>query len=446
MYKRCRLVSFDGGVQADVSIQRPDRYRQLEAAPPDLPLIARGGGYAYAAASFGEGSVTQDMRCFDRLLSFDSESGEVEVEAGVTLGKLLSFAAPRGFWLPQLPGYPDITVGGAIAANVHGKSPSRDGTFRQSVLRVTLFHTRKGWVNASPSENEDLFQLTIGGFGLTGTIVKALLRLQPLGGGRVITETHAVASIAEAFAELSRPSSRHDFAYTWHNGAPTRGRFGKGLVITGSIEPGSPVADPLARSYRILPSMPTKGRLPVTVWGGWRTALLNSVFLGANRMRPRCRRESLFDSVFPFARKPMYFRLYGQTGLIESQILVPHAEAPAFAAALEEEILRHQPPVVFVSCKAMGGKQSLLRFEGPGFSLAVNMVRDRRALAFLAVLDELVLQFRAIPSLIKDSRLPRVVVERCYPELKTFRRLLRQVDPSYPYASELSRRLALCAT
>ena len=183
-----RLVSFDGGVSTRVAVQRPDRYRHLEAAWGDgRPRIARGGGYSYAAASFDADSVTSDMRRFDRILAFDSASRRVKVEAGLTLGRLLAFTTGRGLWITQIPGYPDITVGGAIAANVQGKGAFRAGTFRHAVVDVTLFHSDRGWTTLSRNENPSVFELTLGGFGLTGTIVSATLQLEPLPGYEVST-------------------------------------------------------------------------------------------------------------------------------------------------------------------------------------------------------------------------------------------------------------------
>lgn len=442
MYSDCELVSFDGGVRAQVRVHRPSAYRNIEQAATDGPLITRGGGYAYAAASFGEGSLTLDMSQFDRILSFDPESGTIEVEAGMTLGSLLAFVVSKSFWLNQIPGYPGITVGGAIAANVHGKNPARDGTFRESVLSLTLFHAAHGWITASKDANADLFDLTLGGYGLTGTIVKATLRLERLDGGEVMTEFRPLESMSSGLIQLKEAvTDGCDFAYTWHDGSSRRGGFGKGLLVRGSIEPGTSISLPFSRAFRKLHPMPTRGRLPVTIWGGWRTAAINATYMAAARVLPSKRRVSLFDSTFPFASRSMYFRLYGSRGLLESQLVIPADKILAFVAALEQAVVEHSAPLVMLSLKAMGGRQTLLRLEGNGFLLALNMPRGPQALAFMPVMDDLATRFDAFPSLIKDSRLPRPVVERCYPGLEEFGRRLRKFDPGGSYASELSRRL-----
>ncbi len=114
--------SFDDGVVERAVYSRPDRYRMIKSDVGDGPRIARGGGYSYAAASFGGGSRVVEMRAFDRVLRFDPERRLIEVEAGATLEDVLTFTAPRGLYLPVQPGYPAITVGGCLAANVHGSA------------------------------------------------------------------------------------------------------------------------------------------------------------------------------------------------------------------------------------------------------------------------------------------------------------------------------------
>jgi len=444
MFRRVRLASFDNGVTADVTLQRPDRYRHLEAAWSDgKPRIARGGGYSLAAASFDADSVVQDMRLFDRILAFDAATRTITVEAGLTLGHLLAFTTKSGLWLPPLPGYPDITVGGAIAANVHGKGASQDGTFRHWVKNVTLFHPDRGWSSASAHENAELFEFTLGGFGLSGTIISAQLRLDPLPGGEAWTRMSAVGSLTEGWERLAEGADRNGFVYTWHDAAPRRGSFGKGLLVEGGIVPESPLPHDFVPRYKVLSASATDGRYPFAVWGGARTALINGLYRAASRLRPQERREPLFDALFPFARRHAYFRMYGHTGLIECQLLFPKEAAKTVLTALEEKILQHRPPTVFVSLKAMRGEPQLLRFERDGICMALHMVRNRDGLAFAKVVDDITIENGGLPSLIKDSRLPRSVVEKCHAGIDEFRALRQRQDPNRRYQSELSKRLAL---
>lgn len=439
-----RLVSFDGGVSARVAVQRPDRYRHLEAAWGDgRPRIARGGGYSYAAASFDADSVTIDMRRFDRILAFDPASRRIKVEAGLTLGRLLDFTTERGLWITQIPGYPDITVGGAIAANVQGKGAFRAGTFRHVVVDLTLVHPDLGWMTLSRDEKPFVFELTLGGFGLTGIIVCATLQLEPLPGHEVSTRVSPLATLSEGFARIRDGAEHCDFAYTWHDAAPIAASFGRGLLVEGEVVAGARPAGGFEPDYKILPPCGDQGRLPIALWGGPTTGLINGAFRALNRLQPQHRRETLFDSLFPFARSSMYFRLFGPRGLMESQILVRLPDADHFLAELESRIRRYRPPAIFFSLKMMRGQESYLRFERHGLCITVNMVRNGAGYDFASVLDELTERFGGLPSIIKDSRLPKAVAERCYAGIEAFRGELQAFDPARRFRSEVSRRLDL---
>jgi decaprenylphospho-beta-D-ribofuranose 2-oxidase len=439
-----RLVSFDAGVSARVAVQRPDRYRHLEAAWSDgRPRIVRGGGYSYAAASFDTDTVTIDMRRFDRILAFDPASRRIKVEAGLTLGRLLAFTTERGLWITQIPGYPDITVGGAIAANVQGKGAFRAGTFRHAVVDVTLFHPDLGWMTLSRDQSPSVFELTLGGFGLTGVIVSATLQLEPLPGHEVSMRVSPLTALSEGFARMRERAEHCDFAYTWHDAAPSAASFGRGLLVEGEVIAGARPAGGFEPRYKILSPCGDQGRLPIALWGGPMTGLINGAFRALNRLQPSRRRETLFESLFPFARSSMYFRLFGTRGLMESQILLRLPDADPFLAELESRVRKHRPPAIFISLKMMRGEESYLRFERHGLCVTVNMVRSGAGYDFASVLDELTERFDGLPSIIKDSRLPKSAVEKCYAGTGAFRTELRAFDPARRFRSELSRRLDL---
>ncbi|MFZ5878874.1 MAG: FAD-binding oxidoreductase, partial [Chloroflexota bacterium] len=192
-------ISFDGGYSTKAQYQQPDRYRMLvDADAGGYARIARGGGYSYAAASFGAEGVTQEMASFNRVIRFVPQERLIEVEAGITLGDLIGITTPQGVWLPVVPGYPGITVGGCIAANVHGKNPARNGAFINFVEEIVLFHPANGVTRVSRSADPHVFELTCGGYGLTGVILSATLRLETLPGSQLSRQRTTVGSLVEA--------------------------------------------------------------------------------------------------------------------------------------------------------------------------------------------------------------------------------------------------------
>ena len=335
--------SFDGGFVERASFCRPDRYRMVESMLGHGHVIARGGGYSYAAASFGAGSLVLDMTRFDRVLRFQPEERLVEVEAGTRLEQLLALTAPRGLILPVQPGYPAITVGGCIAGNVHGKNPYLEGTFRRSVVDLTLLHPRLGTLRLDRQNEPELFEMTCGGYGLTGIILAATLRLEPMPGWTASIERIPIDGLAEGLALVRERTPQSAFAYTWHDGTPVKGAFGRGFVYVGRLPEGPPPTGEVVPRYRRLTSA-SRPRLRVPIWGRTTSRLLGTGFRVFEALRPRSSVMPLFDALFPFARRGEYFLLYGRRGLAEVQSLVPHGGVDDFLRALEKQIVLLRAP------------------------------------------------------------------------------------------------------
>jgi decaprenylphospho-beta-D-ribofuranose 2-oxidase len=434
-------VSFDGGVRRTERVVRPDRYRALEALPADAPRSVRGGGYSYAAASFGAGVTVVDARAFDRLLAFDEASRTVECEAGTTLGKLHAAAECRGFYLPVQPGYPRITVGGCIAGDVHGKNHHRDGSFRHRVRALTLFHPAHGVLSLSRERDGELFDLTCGGLGLTGQILTATLALEPLPARTVAVTRTPIGGIAETAACL-RAAADADLVYTWHDFGVRGAGLGRGFLYAGRFAPAARVA--VSQTPRVWPlDAERRRRWRLPLFGRATTRAFNAAYGFAQAFTEPERALPLFDFLFPVARKVVYFEAFGAPGLHEYQVLLPEAALPDFAERARSAARRHGVPVTLASCKLFRGEQRLLRFDGTGVCLALDFPRSHASPAFAAELDEALLACRGIPNVLKDSRLPRAVAERAFPELERFRERLRTFDPKRLHRSELSERLGL---
>jgi len=438
LLRQSRFLTFDGAVSLVTAHQRPDRFRQLEADLGESKRIARGAGLSYAAASFGEGVVVQEMTAFDRLLAYDAEKRALRVEAGATLERVLQWARPRNLRLAVVPGYPRITIGGCIAADVHGKNPARDGTFCDSVESFRLFHPSRGYREVTRESDPDAFDATCGGFGLTGVIVDATLRLQRAPAPNVRTVSHEVASLGEAAQALAQMPDA-DFAYSWHDGTARGDRFGHGLVFTGAwteepAEQRDSPYDPMSAS--------TRAAWPFGIWSDRSARSANALYRRL-ALRQRSRVQSAFDADFPFARQTLYHRLYGRQGLAELQLLVPHDALAEFAAGLASIVERIAPPLVMLSMKRFSGRMRALSLSGEGMLVAMDLARGQATARFAEAIDGLAIQARAQPNVSKDSRLPADVAARTLPHYKSFRERLARVDPGRLYQSELSRRLAL---
>ncbi len=434
------LVSFDGGVAVRARLMRPDRYRHLEALDPAEPRIVRGGGYSYAAAGFGAGALVQDARAFDRVLAFDPEAATIECEAGATLEKLHSLLTPRGLYLPAQPGYPRITLGGCLAADVHGKNQARDGNFGRGVLGLRLFHPRHGFLDLGPGD--EAFDLTLGGLGLTGHVVSLRLQLARLPSPVVELKRRRIADVSLTLPCLETAGKSAPFLYTWQDFTARGAAFGRGFVYSGQfLTDGADGAYREARYSAIDASSRARPGFPF--FGRWTTPAFNRVYGAAQSWTPSERRLPLFDFLFPVARKVAYFRLFGRRGFHESQVLLPRSAFLPFAKELERFLGEHKTPITLASAKLFEGVPRFLRFDGPGVCLALDFPRGAHADPLLRFLDAAVPAHGGRPNVMKDSRLGGATVRACYPEYEAFKEALGRFDPARLYRSDLSVRLGL---
>jgi len=231
--KHTTFTTFDKTISINTLHQRPDRTRILEQNISCFQ-IPRGSGLSYTAASFGEDILVRELTSFNRILEFDAKQKTIVVESGITLKKLLEFSFKKKLFFPVLPGHPDITIGGCIAANVHGKNPLKDGSFKEHVLWMELFHPQNGTRIIEP--DCELFDATCGGLGLTGIITKIKLQLYDLPSDRITIERKKADSIMDS-VEIFEKNSDADVLYGWHNGSILK-NFGKGVVAVGSFSQG----------------------------------------------------------------------------------------------------------------------------------------------------------------------------------------------------------------
>ncbi len=428
------LRSFDRSCVERCRVQRPDRYRSIEALPANVECITRGGGVSYVGASFAAGSIVQDMRAFDRILGFDDERGLLTVEAGAPIGDVVRFALSRGWFLAVVPGHPKATVGGCIAADVHGKNPARDGTFRSQVEALELFDPALGWLAASAAENPERFAACFGGFGIPGLIGSATLRLVRAPGAYAIRRI-PVSGLIEA-AEVLLAHAGAPLLYGWHDGRARS--FGSGVIRFGLEAQASPRRRPRAD----LPAAIAPWR--VTAWNRIGIAAMNG-WIRRRWCRAGSSQSDVESALFPLNEARTYFAGFGAAGFVEAQWLVPHAQHAGFATALGELVARTRPRISLIASKLFDGDATGFSFDGKGIAYAIQCPQPqaRTQRVFLEALTELALAHKARPNLIKDSMLSAATLRRALPDFDAARDALRAFDPLGLRRSELTRRLEL---
>jgi decaprenylphospho-beta-D-ribofuranose 2-oxidase len=439
-----RLTSFDGGFAAVTRCYQPDRYSFWDGQH-NCTGISRGAGLSYAAASFALDGITIDHRRFNRILDFDSATNVVEVEAGATLATVYNFSTPRGLFLSVQPGHPSISVGGCIGTDVHGKNQYRDGTIMSQVVSLQLFHADHGILQLSRDENADLFRLTCGGYGLTGNIITARLKLRPLPSMQVRLSISPIERYADLPDALIDIASNADLVYSWHDFGSDGSRFGAGLLISGTFAPADDAHSARSHAARLVPSS-----LTAESRGFYRLPMLNGATVPfVNHAYRRLAMSSagvlipLHKFLFPVLGKEAYFQLFGTRGFHEYQVILPSAAFRSFVDEVKKRLLNTPVAITLASGKLFSGNRELLRFTGAGVCFALNFPRTPAGLQFAAFLDDLILDLGGWPNISKDSRLSAAVTQRAYPEYDRFKTLLQSFDPRRLYKSELSQRLAL---
>lgn len=413
--------------------------------------IARGAGRAYGDAAIGAASCL--LACgLDRFHHFDEASGRLTVEAGVLLSDIIAALLPRGFFPPVVPGTKFVTVGGMIAADIHGKNHHGAGSFGDHVESFDLALPDGEVRSCSAEENVDLFLATIGGMGLTGTILKATFRMAPVETAWIAQETVVARDLSESIAALS---AREDAPYSaaWIDCLASGAALGRSLIYLGRHATASDVealATPSQREQAQSPA-PKPARLsvpfdlPGLTLNRWSVAAFNEAYYrkgAASAAAPFLNRIDPF--FFPLDGILNWNRIYGRQGFLQHQSVIDadHAEK-AIGEILTRFARRGNASFLAVLKKLGPAGRGLLSFPSPGFTLALDLAIDRGVFDFLDEIDEIVVAAGGRIYLAKDARQSRATFAAGYPDLEKFRAIRRRIGAEGHIASRLSDRLGI---
>lgn len=407
------------------------------------PAIARGLGRSYGdAAQCGGGTV---IDCRGLTAPFEiSPSGLCRAGGGLSIDSLLERAVPAGWFVPVTPGTRQVTVGGAIASDVHGKNHHVDGAFAAHLRRLELV-APTGRILCGPED--PAFAASCGGMGLTGVITEATFQLIPIESSRIKVETERAGDLDACMALLAERAEEHRYSVAWVDGLAGGRKLGRSVVTRGDHArpaelPAGAAKDPLAyrprQRFRAPLAPPLSPLSPATI------ALMNEVWY---RKAPRTSKTS-FESIASFFH-PLdavgdWNLLYGTRGFIQYQYVVPFGAEEVVRDSLERLGRAGHPPYLVV-LKTFGPPgQGHLSFPREGWTLALDLPLGRAGLAeVLDGLDELVAEAGGRVYLTKDSRLRPELLEQMYPRLPAWREEARRLDPDGIMSSDLDRRLGL---
>ncbi|MET0981097.1 MAG: FAD-binding oxidoreductase [Telluria sp.] len=404
---------------------------QLRAAAP-TPGLARGLGRSYGDVGLNPGGVLWQVTGLDKFIGFDAASGRLLCEAGVTLRDIQQMAIPRGWILPVTPGTQMVTVGGAIANDVHGKNHHVVGSFGDHVRRLWLVRTDGSTIECGPDLAPAWFAATVGGLGLTGVISRAEIQLRPVAGPWLDTETIPYANLDEFFQLADASEAGWEYTVSWID---CLSKSGRGLFMRANAAAAAAAASAAPRKKaKTMPLTP-----PVSLVNSLSLRLFNTAYFQLHKQRAGHALAHYESFFYPLDNLLEWNRMYGPKGFYQYQSVVPRAAGKDAVAAMLGEIARSGDGSFLAVLKTFGDREApgMLSFAQPGVTLALDFPNHgERTHKLFGRLDAIVREAGGRIYMAKDARMPRALFEAGYPRLQEF---LAYRDPGI--SSALSRRL-----
>jgi FAD/FMN-containing dehydrogenase len=390
-------------------------------------LLPYGLGRSYGDSCLNAGNALVRTAGLDHFIAFDEERGILECEAGVSLEQILDLAVPRGWFLPVTPGTKFVTVGGAIANDVHGKNHHRAGTFGNHVVSLQLRRSDGSVVSCSPSEHPERFAATVGGLGLTGLILSATLRLMPVPGPFLVTERLPMAGVEDFFRLSEESGAEWEYTVAWVDSGARGTRLGRGVFLRGNHAPER--ADRSSGARRKLPlAVPVSA--PSIVLNRWSIEAFNRLYHAVQLRRPGPALEHFEPFFYPLDAVADWNRLYGRRGFFQYQCVVPTRNQEALRALLATVAASGERSFLSVM-KVLGliPSPGMLSFPRPGPTLALDFPnRDAPTRALFRRLDAIVLEAEGVIYPAKDATMTPETFRRSFPEWEGFQ---GHVDPAF---------------
>jgi decaprenylphospho-beta-D-ribofuranose 2-oxidase len=411
-------------------------------------VLARGLGRSYGDAAQNAGGTVLRLDGEAPGIVLDTTTGLVTTGGGVSLDRLMRCLLPRGWFVPVTPGTRYVTVGGAVAADIHGKNHHVDGSWGNHVVALDLVLGDGSAITVGPDRDADAYWATVGGMGLTGVITSCTFRAVPVPTSRMLVDTVRAQDLDECMRHMAETDHLHRYSVAWIDLMATGASMGRSVITGGDHAPldalsGREQRDPHAFHPRVRVGAPS------LVPGG----LLNRATIKAfneawYRKAPRRREgevQALSTFFHPLDGVRDWNRLYGSRGFLQYQFVLPFGEEARLRHIVERLAAAAVPTFLAVLKRFGAGNPAPLSFPAAGWTLALDVPAAVTGLASL--LDELdaeVLDGGGRLYFAKDSRMPSTLVARMYPDLDRWRAVRQRLDPGGVLRSDLGRRLGLC--
>ena len=414
-----------------------DEHRETTAGQ-----IARGAGRSYGDSSLSATIIESSKLA--TTLEFDVETGAFTCQSGKMLSTILDEIVPKGFFLPVTPGTKFVTVGGAIAADIHGKNHHVDGCFSQHVLSFKLLLANGTILNCSQTENEALFWATCGGMGLTGFILEASFQLKKIETSKIINRTIKCENLDEVIANLLK---HEDYTYSvaWIDCGTSGKSLGRSLLYLGEHATKEQAPnDELSKYETPNPIIGLPFNLPNWTLNKWSVKAFNALYYWKVRKKDSTAIVGFEPYFYPLDVANNWNRLYGSNGFAQYQFVIPMEGAREGMHQIMQEIVKSGQSSFLAVLKLFGEQnEGWLSFPKRGLQLALDFPINDKSLDLMNRLDDMVMAMDGRSYLAKDSRMKKVFFEASYPKLEQFKKLKTEIDPNCKFRSLQSDRLGI---
>ena len=410
----------------------------LVSNDPATKLVPRGAGRSYGDSALARTVISS--RFMDNFSGIDDNKRTLRCGAGVTLDAIIRIGIPRGWFLPVVPGTSHISIGGAIAADIHGKNHHVDGTFCDHVQAITLLLASGELISCSPTKNQELFYATCGGMGLTGIIIDATIQMREVPGLSIKRRKVIANNLQECF-ELFESHADNQYSVAWLDCLAKGSQLGRSVLFLGDH-----VSSKRKRSitYRPRFGLTVPFSTPGMLLNRHSMTLFNKSYYALQKLTPGESIVSYKPFFFPLDNIGSWNRLYGPRGFLQYQFLVPEDGAYEAIAAVLHKVSKSGKGSFLSVLKKLGpANKNYLSFPMPGYTLALDFKFEQGLFPLLEKLDDIVLAYGGRLYLAKDARMNEKVFKAGYPHWEKFVEIKQKFDPKSLFASQQSDRIGL---
>lgn len=409
--------------------------------------LARGLGRSYGDAAQNGGGAVMRLAGSAEDVVIDEVAHTMRVGAGVSVDDLLRVIVPRGYFVPVTAGTRFITIGGAIASDIHGKNHHREGSFGNHVRELRMLLADGSVAVTSPTAQPELFWATIGGMGLTGIVLDALINLIPIETSRCIVDTIRADDLDEVMAAMEEGDDRYRYAVAWIDLMAKGRHLGRSILAHGehaTLEQLGPKERRAPLEYRagLIADVPPV--FPISAMNRATIKVFNEVWFRRVPKQRDGELQSIPEYFHPLDMIGAWNRVYGPHGFVQYQILIPYGEERALRAVIERLASSGAASFVTVLKRFGASNPAPLSFPAPGWTLTLDIPAGTRGLStMLHELDLVVLDAGGRHYMAKDSHTTPTAIRRGYPRLAEWQAVRNSVDPDGVWQSDLGRRLGL---